>query len=160
MQPNFVGDNTGRLINYSPRTKVVQVLLTGLTAPIGPAVSFDQTFVVFSERNTKRVTKYWLAGPKANRAENLVALPGYPSKIKRASILGEFWVAVNIITEQPSFAAPYGFKINSFGTILQQKNFQGQYNNVSVSVVQEHNGRSLYLGSRGVSFVGIYSSNL
>lgn len=139
----------------------MKVLLKGLSVPIGPAVSLDRTFVLFSEYKTKRIKKYWLTGLKANTAEIILDLPGNPSKVKRASTPGEFWVAVTVYNRLPTgqVITPHGFRINSAGVTLQQKDFQGQYTNLPVSVVQEYNGRSLYIGSRGVTFVGIYSIN-
>lgn len=138
----------------------MKVLLKGLSSPIGPAMSIDRTFLLFSEAKAKRITKYWLAGLKANRAEPLLALPGTPVKIKRASTFGDFWVAVDITSHQPRFTIPNAFKFNSFGITLLQKDLRGQYNNVTVSSIQEYNRRFLYIGSREVTFVGIYKSNL
>nr|XP_027124575.1 protein STRICTOSIDINE SYNTHASE-LIKE 11-like [Coffea arabica] len=159
-QPNLVTDSSGRLIKYNPRKNEVTVLQEGLSVPIGPAVSFDGSFVLFSEYSAKRVVKYWLLGPKANTSEVLRDLPGNPSKVKRASNVGEFWVAVDINVQQPRFTTPYGYKIDSFGNLLFVKDFEDHYYNVPVSVVQEYFGTTLLVGSRGENFVGIYKKTL
>ena len=49
-QPNFVPDVSGRLLRYNPRTQEVKVLLRGLSAAVGLAVSSDGSFVLVSER--------------------------------------------------------------------------------------------------------------
>ena len=136
------------------------VLQEGLSVHIGPAVSFDGSFVLFSEYSAKRVVKYWLLGPKANTSEVLRDLPGNPSKVKRASNVGEFWVAGDINVQQPRFTTPYGYKIDSFGNLLFVKDFEDHYYNVPVSVVQEYFGTTLLVGSRGENFVGIYKKTL
>lgn len=150
-------DSSGRLLKYDPGTKQVTVLLRELSAPVGPAVSYDSTFVLVSEYATKRILRYWLVGPKANSAGVFLNLPGNPSKIKRDN-LGNFWVAVNIMNTVSSiFVTPQGFRFNFLGLVLQQKNLDAQYYNTSFSVVQEQNG-ALYIGSRNVNFVGIYKN--
>lgn len=144
-------------MKYNPITKEVKVLLDGLPSPGGPVISSDRSFVLFSEFMTQRVRKFWLTGPKRNTTEVLVNLPGNPLKIKRATGLGEFWVAVNqVVQQQPRLVVPFGFKFNSNGQVLLIKDFRAQYNNVTISVVQEYFGTTLYVGSRDVNYVTIY----
>ncbi|KAL3512326.1 hypothetical protein ACH5RR_025043 [Cinchona calisaya] len=151
-------DSTGRLMIYNPITKQVKVLSDGLSDPGGPVFSLDQTFVLYAEFYAKRIMKYWLIGPKANTSEVLLNLPGRPIKIKRATTPGEFWVAVNIFIDQPQSITPFGYKINSFGEVLLIKEFRAQYNNTQINVVQEYNnGNTLFVGSRTVSYIGIYT---
>ncbi|KAM7475419.1 hypothetical protein LguiB_022662 [Lonicera macranthoides] len=143
-QPNFVPDSSGRLLRYNPGTKSVTVLLRGLNVAIGPAVSLDGSFVLVSEYTTKRVLRFWINGPNANTVEVFLNLPGNPSKVKR-TILGDFWVAVNIINQQPTPSVfPQGIKFNAFKTVLQTMNFNAQYPS-SISVVQETSTEALLL---------------
>ncbi|CDP12401.1 unnamed protein product [Coffea canephora] len=154
---NYVPDSTGRLLKYSPITGEVKVLAGGFSLPGGPVISVDRKFVLFAEFSNRRIMKYWLTGNKANTVEVLLYLPGNPIKIKKAPEPGEFWVAVDIIAQQPSSVTPLGYKFNSTGGILLIKEFEGQYNNIRVNVVQEYIGGKLYIGSREAKFVGIYS---
>ncbi|GJS61845.1 strictosidine synthase-like 11-like protein [Tanacetum coccineum] len=80
-QPGFTADATGRLLRYNPVNKQVSVLLSGLNGGGGPAVSSDVRFVMVPERTGMRISKYWLAGPKANTAELLLNPSGNPNKI-------------------------------------------------------------------------------
>ncbi|XP_027158390.1 protein STRICTOSIDINE SYNTHASE-LIKE 11-like [Coffea eugenioides] len=158
IQGNYVLDSTGRLIKYNPITKELKVLLDGLSIPAGPVVSTDRTFVLFSEFSTKTVKKYCLTGLKANTTEALLNLPGNPVKIKRAPEPGKFWVAVNeIVQQQQRNATPFGYKFDSFGEILLIKNLEDYYSNIIVNLVQEYNGGRVFVGSREVKFVGMYS---
>ncbi|WOG90070.1 hypothetical protein DCAR_0209311 [Daucus carota subsp. sativus] len=154
-QPGFQPDKSGRLLKYDPSTKQVTVLLRQLYVPIGPAVSLDGSFLVFSEYGNKRILRYWLKGLRANTVEVLFTVPGYPSKIKRTSI-GDFWVPVNIINPATFIATPMGFRFNSFGTVVQKVDFSSQYANQNITVLNEQNG-VLRVGCRTVNFIGIYS---
>ncbi|KAL3512328.1 hypothetical protein ACH5RR_025045 [Cinchona calisaya] len=159
IQGNAVFDSTGRLIKYNPTTKEVKVVQDGLPVPVGPANSHDGTFLLYSENGNKRIIKYWLQGLKANTSEVILDLPANPLKIKRAPIFGEFWVAANIIVQQPRSVTPFGFKFDSLGLVLIIKALQGQYNNTQVNVLQEYNvnGGTLFVGSRDAPYVGIFN---
>ncbi|KAG5546538.1 hypothetical protein RHGRI_018652 [Rhododendron griersonianum] len=144
-----------RLLKYDPVTKQVTVLLRGLAGAGGPAVSFDRSFVLVSEYVGKRIQKFWLTGVKANTAEILINLPGNPNKIKRSETEGEYWVALNVISQQPIlFTAPQGLRINGLGMLLETLPLVTGYFNASIAVVQEHN-LALYIGSRDTDFVGV-----
>ncbi|CAL5374396.1 unnamed protein product [Camellia sinensis] len=78
-QPN---ESTGRLLKYNPRTKQVTVLLAGLASAIGPAVSANNTFVLVSEYQLRRLQKFYLTGPKANTSEVFLNLPGSQAKLR------------------------------------------------------------------------------
>ncbi|KAI8552843.1 hypothetical protein RHMOL_Rhmol06G0299800 [Rhododendron molle] len=143
------------LLKYDPVTKQVTVLLRGLAGAGGPAVSFDRSFVLVSEYVGKRIQKFWLTGDKANTAEILINLPGNPNKIKRSETEGEYWVALNVISQQPIlFTAPQGLRINGLGMLLETLPLVTGYFNASIAVVQEHNS-ALYIGSRDTDFVGV-----
>ncbi|XP_059639508.1 protein STRICTOSIDINE SYNTHASE-LIKE 11-like [Cornus florida] len=138
-RPNFKPDSTRRFMKYDPFSKQVMVLLRGLTGTGGPAVSTDSSFL--------------FACVKANTTEVFIKFPGNSIKIKRAATTGEFWVAVNEINQQ-QVTLPQGYRINAYGTV-EIVSFAAQYNNKSISVVQEQNG-ALYVGSRVVDFVGVF----
>lgn len=155
-QPGFKPDSTGRLLKYDPVTKQVTVLLRGLAGAGGPAVSFDRSFVLVSEYVGKRIQKFWLTGVKANTAEILINLPGNPNKIKRSQTEGEYWVALNVISQQPIlFTAPQALRINGLGMLLETLPLVTGYFNASIAVVQEQN-LALYIGSRDTDFVGVF----
>ncbi|KAF5957750.1 hypothetical protein HYC85_004975 [Camellia sinensis] len=81
-QPNGMPESTGRLLKYNPRTKQVTVLLAGLALAIGPAVSANNTFVLVSEYQLRRLQKFYLTGPKANTSEVFLNLPGSQEKLR------------------------------------------------------------------------------
>lgn len=84
---------TGRLIEYDPASRTARVLAADLFFANGVAVSRDESYVVVAETFTARLLKVWLAGPKAGRTEQLVALPGYPDGMSRGND-DTFWVAI------------------------------------------------------------------
>ncbi|KAL7161050.1 hypothetical protein ACSBR2_041657 [Camellia fascicularis] len=149
------GDSTGRLLRYDPKTKQVIVLMRGLAGPVGVAVSKDGTFVLVSKFIHKRIQKYWIRGDKANTSEILINFQGNPNKIKRNKD-GEFWVALNNQNQQqPTLVALVGIKIDGLGTVLETVDLSAQYNQ-RITVVQEQLG-SLYVGSRTVDFIGVFT---
>lgn len=122
------------------------MLLRGLSAAVGPAVSSDGSFVLVSERYASRITRFWTSGPRMSMAEIFLNVQGNPSKIKRSPV-GNFWVAVSFQYLQPRVNVPQGVEVNVLGTVLQTLNFQGEYFNTSVNVVQEQINGALHVGS-------------
>jgi sugar lactone lactonase YvrE len=62
---------------YDPRTGEVTTLVDGLLLPVGVELSADEDFVAVAEFFAYRVTRYWLAGPKAGTSDRLIEnLPG------------------------------------------------------------------------------------
>ena len=53
-----IGDKTGRLLKYDPRTKKVTLLLRGLSFSNGVALNKDNDFVLVTETTAARVTRY------------------------------------------------------------------------------------------------------
>lgn len=84
----------GRLLAYYPKTGQTRVLLKGLHFANGVAVSPDQSFVLVVETGEYRLTRYWLAGPKAGThdvfADNL---PGVPDGVL-SNGRDTFWVSL------------------------------------------------------------------
>lgn len=144
-------------MKYDPRTNQVTVLLRNLSVAVGVAVSRDSRFVLVSEINGNRITRYWLTGPKANTAEvffnpiNIVK----PNNIKRTP-LGNFWVAAASVRLGSQTLAPIGLLIDSNGRILRRVELQAEYGSTLVSEVQE-SGAGLYVSSRSVGYVGLYT---
>ncbi|XP_019078101.2 protein STRICTOSIDINE SYNTHASE-LIKE 10 [Vitis vinifera] len=64
-----IGDKTGRLLKYDPRTKEVTVLLRGLSFSNGVALSEDKYFVLVTEMTAAKITRYWLQALKYNTLE-------------------------------------------------------------------------------------------
>ncbi|CAA0838574.1 Calcium-dependent phosphotriesterase superfamily protein [Striga hermonthica] len=149
------GDTSGRLLKYDPKTKQRTVVLTGLAAPAGVAVSRDGSFVVIAEYLACRITRLWLKGRRAGQSEVFAELPGNPDNIKRTRS-GDFWVAVNIQKLYPNVTCfPLGQKINPRGKITQTVNFYNEYNSTYITEVHEHDG-SLYVASVYTGDVGVY----
>ncbi|MFD3615409.1 SMP-30/gluconolactonase/LRE family protein [Streptomyces sp. NPDC058676] len=94
----WIGDlvertGTGRLLRLAPGGDEPEVLLEGLQFANGLAPSADETFLVVAETGAYRLTRYWLAGPKAGRAEPFVEdLPGMPDNLWRGAPDGPIWV--------------------------------------------------------------------
>jgi sugar lactone lactonase YvrE len=71
-----------------------EVLLERLRFANGVALAADESFVAVAETGGRQVLRWWLAGPRAGTADDLVAdLPGYPDNISTGTD-GLVWVAV------------------------------------------------------------------
>ena len=96
----WIGDivehtGTGRLLRLAPGADSPEVLLDGLQFANGLAPSADESFLVVVETGVRRLTRYWLTGPKAGRSEPFVEdLPGMPDNLWRAGPDGPIWVAL------------------------------------------------------------------
>ncbi|MFE1749398.1 SMP-30/gluconolactonase/LRE family protein [Streptomyces anandii] len=96
----WIGDivehtGTGRLLRLAPGSGTPEVLLDGLQFANGLAPSADESFLVVAETGARRLTRYWLTGARAGRAEAFVAdLPGMPDNIWRAGKDGPVWVSL------------------------------------------------------------------
>ncbi|WP_088281158.1 SMP-30/gluconolactonase/LRE family protein [Kineosporia sp. A_224] len=83
---------TGRLLRRSP-DGAVTVVGDGLDFANGVALAADDAWVVVAETSRRRLTRFWLTGPKAGQREAFADdLPGYPDNISRGSD-GLVWVA-------------------------------------------------------------------
>jgi ribose transport system permease protein len=88
------GRGNGRIVCYDPATKTTRTLLRNLVFPNGICMAHDNRSFFYAETWGCRVSRYWLAGPKAGKSEPVIPdLPGYPDNINRASD-GTYWLAV------------------------------------------------------------------
>jgi sugar lactone lactonase YvrE len=71
----------------------VETLMRGLYFANGVTPTVDESALVFAETVGRRLTKYWLTGPKAGTAEPLaVNLPGMPDNLSTGAD-GRIWCA-------------------------------------------------------------------
>lgn len=88
------GRATGRLLRFEPRTGQVTVVLDRLMFANGVALGPCDRYVLVNETLAARITRYWLAGPKAGQSDVFAqALPGYPDNLTYNG-RGVFWVAL------------------------------------------------------------------
>ncbi len=84
----------GRLLRHDPATGATEVLLDGLYFANGVALSRNEDFVLVNETYRYRITRYWLAGPRAGTSEVFADnLPGFPDGVS-SNRRGTFWVAL------------------------------------------------------------------
>jgi len=167
----------GRLLRYNPRTKVTDVLLTGLYFANGVALSHDEAFVVVNESFRYRITRYWLKGPNAGHHDIFLDnLPGFPDNIS-ANGKGAFWLAFytvrnsladfshphpwmkNLVARLPRFLWPrrkkYGLvlKLDETGTVIKSLHDPDGSHLHEVTSAKEF-APFLYLGSIGNDRIG------
>nr|XP_010904618.1 protein STRICTOSIDINE SYNTHASE-LIKE 10-like [Elaeis guineensis] len=152
----IMGDATGRLMKYDPKTKKVTVLIRSLAFPNGLAISNDNTFLLIAETSTCRVLKYWLQGPRTGTFKVFAELPGYPDNIKR-NPRGEFWVALNQdklqLNGQTTLEQhPVALRLSQEGKVLEVLEGGPM---TSISEVEENNG-TIWFGSVDMPYVGVY----
>ncbi|MHC5908164.1 SMP-30/gluconolactonase/LRE family protein [Streptomyces sp. S6] len=86
---------TGRLLRLSPGADTPEVLLEGLQFANGLAVSGCGSFLIVAETGARRLTRYWLTGPRTGLAEPFAEdLPGHPDNLWRDGTDGVVWVAL------------------------------------------------------------------
>ncbi|KAJ9707535.1 hypothetical protein PVL29_002531 [Vitis rotundifolia] len=126
-----IGDKTGRLLKYDPRTKEVTVLLRGLSFSNGVAL----------------ITRYWFQGQKSQLSDTFTQLGGCPDNIQR-NIHGEFWVAQNNCG-RPELKVR-SVKLNKEGKIMEELSEDVG----PLSEVQEKDN-GLWLGSVILPYLGV-----
>lgn len=84
---------SGSLLRRSPDGEV-SVLASGLHFANGVTLTADGSAVVFAESTGRRLSKYWLTGPRRGSITPLVTeLPGHPDNISTGRD-GRIWVAM------------------------------------------------------------------
>ena len=77
-----------------------------------------------------------------------------PNNIKR-TILGDFLIAAATVTQASQTPVPIRVRVDGSGTISEIVSL-AQYGSSPISEAQQ-SGLSVYVSSRGVNFVGVYS---
>ncbi|KAB5524340.1 hypothetical protein DKX38_022089 [Salix brachista] len=84
-----------------------------------------------------------------------VSEDGRPNNIKR-TILGDFFIAAATVTQASQTPVPIRVRVDGCGTISEIVSLEAQYRSTPISEAQL-SGLSVYVSSRGVNFVGVYS---
>jgi sugar lactone lactonase YvrE len=83
----------GQILVYDPKTQTTSLLIDHLYFANGVALSPAEDFLLVNETPRYRVSRYWLAGPKAGKLEVFADnLPGMPDNIKAVGD-GTYWEA-------------------------------------------------------------------
>lgn len=171
------GRPSGRLFALNPTTRKITLLADQLAFANGVAVDAQQRFVLVNETFAYRISKIWLAGPKAGQHEIVLdQLPGLPDGIARAEN-GSYWLSLyalrptlvdhihplpwlkNLAAKLPSalmpMPAPYGFIVNigPDGQVLQTLHDQAAVAIGGITSVQPEND-GLYLGTLQMDRIG------
>lgn len=160
----------GRLLVYDPADESTTTLLDDLYFANGIALSQNEDFVLVNETYRYRISRYWLAGPKAGTSDvfidNLPCIPDGVSSNRR----GTFWVACFTVRNERADALqpkpfmksllvkmprslwpqpePYGsvLQLDEAGTIVASFQDPGGEVIPEVTSAEEHDGW-LYLGN-------------
>jgi sugar lactone lactonase YvrE len=72
------GKGYGRLLEYTPATGAVRVLVPDLSFGNGVALAPDESYVLVADQYRYRIKRYWLTGPNAGREDIFTdRLPGF-----------------------------------------------------------------------------------
>ncbi|PHU19516.1 Protein STRICTOSIDINE SYNTHASE-LIKE 10 [Capsicum chinense] len=159
-----------RIGEYDKSTKVVTVLLRGLSFANGVALNKDKSIVLVAENSTGRIVRYCLKGPRAGKHYTFINLTGYPDNIER-NLKEEFWVALHskilLLSKLVTFNSWLGKTVLKHPISIQQQHFieDGQVLDILedvesktlqfISKVEEKKDK-LWIGSVMVPFVGVY----
>lgn len=172
-QPN------GRLLAYSPSTKITRLVLDNLHFANGVAVSPDQSFVLVNETGRYRIHRVWLTGARQGLSEVFIDnLPGFPDGIS-SNGRDRFWLALvtprdatldkllphsflrKAVVRLPSFMQPapkrYSFVLglDANGRVVENLQNGAPDCYAQIANALEHKG-ALYFGSIGEATVGRY----
>lgn len=147
------GDATGRFMRYNIQTGQVTVLLRGLRFANGVALSIDRSSVLVAETGRRQIRKYWLQGPKANKAEVFSRLLSAPDNLN-VNANGDVWVALNNGATLPTYKDEIiALRLDGQdGHILEALHGDGIMQ--SVCEVQENMG-TLFVGSLSGPYMGM-----
>lgn len=88
------GSSSGRVLRWEASTGRTHAVAGDLWFPAALALAADEQSLVVAEMGSAKLTKIWLGGERAGRAEPFgQALPGVPRALAQASD-GGFWVSV------------------------------------------------------------------
>jgi ribose transport system permease protein len=161
----------GRIISFDPATGRTRTEIRKLVFPNGVCTATDGQSVLFAESWACRISRLWIAGPKAGTVEVVVdRLPGYPDNINRASD-GTYWCAImgmrspalDVALRMPAFRRRMSRRIapdqwlypnlnigcvvrfNDRGEVLESLWDRSAANHPMITSMREHKGW-LYLG--------------
>ena len=96
----FEQSSTGRVLEYDPSSKIVRIVVSGLSFANGLALSADESSLFVSESGKYRVWKFAVtadrldvAQPSAQATVVLDNLPGYPDNLMRG-LDGKLWLGL------------------------------------------------------------------
>ncbi|CAL5088579.1 unnamed protein product [Urochloa decumbens] len=151
-----LGDETGRLLRYDPRTRRVEVLRSGLSYPNGVAVGgAGGDHVVVAHTALCELRRYWVNGPRAGKSETFAELPGYPDNV-HADGRGGYWVALSKGVAVggggagEATAPTVAVRVSPEGNVTEALD---GFSFVSVSEVAERGG-ALWVGSVDTPYAG------
>ncbi|BDP43854.1 hypothetical protein DAETH_38230 (plasmid) [Deinococcus aetherius] len=85
----------GRLLEYTPRTGAVRVLIPDLSFGNGVVLAPDGSFVLVADQYRYRIRRYWLTGARAGTEDVFIDnLPGFVHNLSLDDV-GVLWIAVN-----------------------------------------------------------------
>jgi sugar lactone lactonase YvrE len=167
----------GRFMSYDPKTKAVKVLASNLYFSNGVAVSPDQSYVLFVETASYKVSRYWLAGPKKGQLEVFIDdLPGIPDGIL-GNGKGQYWLTLvtprsttfdsllahpllrKMFLRLPASLRPkdqdfaYVMEVDGDGKVLATLQDSSPNAFIKITNAVERDG-NLYLGNIGASSIG------
>ena len=172
---------TGRLLSYSPITKVTKVHLENLQFANGVAMGPDDEYVLVNETAGSRISRLWLKGDKKGQSD--IFFNGFPGAPDNLSFNGidTFWVAfAGIRLPQLDALADRPFIRKLIGGLpkesLLPKNKHGlivgidlsgkvthnlQDKNSSIKIITSVNqwGNTLYIGSLASDFIALHQLN-
>lgn len=170
----------GRVFSYDPATRETKLVMDQLYFANGLALSADEDFLVVAETSRYRLTRYWLAGPRAGEREVFLDnLPGLPDTIS-SNGEGKIWVAYfsvrdrlidglqsypwikGLLAKLPSKLLPkpkaYSLVVayDENGQVLQSLHDPSGRNLGNITSVEEYNGE-LYMGTLTGDAIGVYT---
>ncbi|GAA0163196.1 hypothetical protein LIER_39549 [Lithospermum erythrorhizon] len=108
-----LGEDSGRVLKYNPKTKETTVLVRNLQFPNGLSLSKDGSFFVFYESSIGRLRSYWVEGYKVGTTKVMAVQPGFPDNI-RTNDKGEFWMAIHCRRTFYTHVSAYYPKVRKF----------------------------------------------
>ncbi len=175
----FENRATGRLLSYSPSTKITKIHLENLYFANGVALGPDDQYVLINETANSRTRRLWLKGEKAGKTDLFYdGFPGLPDNI---SYNGEgiFWVAFaairvpaiealaentlirkiigglpkKVFTPTTKHVFIVGLDLN--GNVIY--NFHDTHSDIQTLTSVNQWGDKLYIGNLASNFVAIYN---
>jgi ribose transport system permease protein len=173
------GRGNGRIIEYDPRNGKTHTIIPNLKFANGVCMAYDGESFFFAETYGCCIKRYWFAGPKTGKIEDVIAnLPAVPDNINRASD-GNYWCGLvgmrtptfDLALRMPRFRRRMVYRVaqdewmlpnlntgclikfDIEGNILECFWDRGGEKHPSITSIREHRGY-LYLGGLFNSRIG------